>query len=177
MIGRPALESARYLVKALELPITSEQYLSEREQLLIDRFPWAKPKPGARELVQHLHKNGVPQAVATSSKRAFFELKTQRHSDWFKLFDCVVTVDDPEVGQGKPAPDIFLTAARRLNKEPERCLVFEDAPSGMQAALAAGMAVIIVPDPNMDPALYAAADGVLQTLAEFEPARWQLPSY
>lgn len=177
MIGRPALESARYLVAALDLPLTPEQYLDERERLLRERFPSARAMPGAERLVRHLHGQGILQAVATSSSRDFFELKTRRHGAWFKLFEQVVTGDDPEVRQGKPAPDIFLTAARRLGAEPTRCLVLEDAPSGMRAALAAGMAVAVIPDPAMEDAMYASAHQILTSLAEFEPADWGLPSF
>lgn len=177
MIGRPAIESARYLVAALALPIAPEQYLQEREQLLAERFPAAGAKPGARALVEHLHRQGIVQAVATSSTRFFFDLKTQRHRDWFGLFDCVVTGDDPHVRRGKPAPDIFLTAARRLGAEPARCLVFEDAPSGVEAALAAGMAVVAVPEPEMDRNAYSGAHEVLASLTAFSPDRWCLPPY
>ncbi|MDX1605871.1 MAG: HAD-IA family hydrolase [Candidatus Competibacterales bacterium] len=175
MIGRPALESARYLVQTLDLPLAPEQYLEERERLLRERFPAAEPLPGALELTRHLHAHGVPQAVATSSSTEFFELKTQRHGEWFGLFDQIVTGDDPAVQRGKPAPDIFLAAARRLNAEPAQCLVFEDAPSGLRAARAAGMAVVVVPDFNMDRTVYAEADEILDSLIGFRPEHWGLP--
>ena len=176
MIGRPALDSARILVQALDLPIIAEQYLEERERLLIERFPQSQAKPGAKRLVQHLASHGVPQAVATSSKRAFFELKTQNHA-WFDVFDCVITTDNPAVKQGKPAPDIFLVAAEHLQIDPTACLVFEDAPTGMQAALAAQMAVVVVPDPNMDHAHYRDAHQVLSSMNDFDPLTWYLPGF
>ena len=174
MIGRPAIESARYLVAALALPITPEQYLHEREQMLFQLLPTATAKPGARQLIRQLYQQGIPQAVATSSPRALFDLKTQQHQEWFALFDCVVTGDDPDVKQGKPAPDIFLTAAQRLGADPANCLVFEDAPSGLEAALAAGMAVVAVPEPEMDLAAYTEAHEVLASLEEFNPDQWGL---
>lgn len=174
MIGRPAIESARYLVSALELPIKPEQYLEEREQLLIECFPKAAAKPGARILVKRLYHLGISQAVATSSTQFLFDLKTQQHHDWFALFNCVVTGDDPDVKQGKPAPDIFLTAAQRLGADPANCLVFEDAPSGVEAAIAAGMTVVAVPEPEMDPAAYTHAHEVLASLEEFSPDRWRI---
>lgn len=174
MIGRPAMDSARYLVAALDLPLTPEQYLAEREQLLLERVAFAQAKPGAEQLVRHLAARGVPQAVATSSSRDFFKIKTQRHN-WFEIFDCVVTGDDPAIKQGKPAPDIFLTAAERLQTPPERCLVFEDAPSGMRAALAAEMAVVVIPDPNMDRTHYQPAHQVLDSMVDFDPVLWSLP--
>ncbi len=175
MIGRPALDSARYLVTALSLPLTPEAYLTEREALLVAQFPHAEAFPGALRLVSHLRDVGIKQAVATSSSARLFAVKTQRHGALFGLFDAIVTGD--EVAVGKPAPDIFLEAARRLGVEPAACLVMEDAPAGVQAAKAAGMAVVAVPDPAMDRQPYGAADWVLDCLADFDPAIVGLPPF
>ena len=175
MIGRPAAVSARILVDALELPIEPEEYLERREAIMIDLFPDAPAKPGARVLVEHLTGCDVPCAVATSSSLPHFDAKTARHGDWFAHFTTVVTADHPDVVHGKPAPDIFLTAARQLGVEPRACLVFEDAPSGVEAARAAGMSVVAVPDPAMDRAAFSDADLVLGTLHDFAPAPWGLP--
>jgi pseudouridine-5'-monophosphatase len=174
LIGRPAIESARKLVELLELPITPEEYLRERKELLNDRFPDATPMPGAVELTQRMRSTGVPQAVATSSTQPAFALKTRRHQEWFQLFDVIRTGDHPEVKAGKPAPDIFLSAARALHTPPAACLVFEDAPAGVEAALAAGMSVIAVPDPHMDRSMYADAQQCLSSLTEFQPYLWGL---
>lgn len=91
------------------------------------------------------------------------------------MFDCVVLGDDPEVHEGKPAPDVFLVVARRLGVAPEKCLVFEDSPAGIAAARRAGMHAVAVPDPNMSAAAYEQADQVLRSLEEFDPAAWGLP--
>ena len=176
MIGRPALDSARYLVKMLELPITPEEYLKERSVLAPTEFPKCMPMPGARELVRHLKSHDIPIAVATSSNRGLYEIKTTHHQDWFGLFDAIVTGDDPEISQGKPAPDIFLVAAKRLGVDPASALVFEDAPSGLAAGVAAGARVITVPDPNMDPSRYAEATQVLASLEQFKPEIFGLPT-
>ena len=170
MIGRTAAASARYLVETLELPMAPEEYLTEREAMLELLFPTAKALPGARELTTALHARGVPQAVATSSSRRLFDLKTQQHREWFALFAAIVLGDDPRLQRGKPAPDIFLLAAQDLGVEPARCVVVEDAPVGVEAARAAGMQVIAVPDPAMDRARYADADVVVGSLTDVDPA-------
>ncbi|MGE7958043.1 HAD-IA family hydrolase [Pseudomonas sp. NPDC089530] len=175
IIGRGAADLARYVVEALDLPITAEEFLVIREPLMRERFPRALAMPGAQELVQHLKANQVPIAVGTSSSRQSFAQKTTRHGDWFALFDTIVTADDPEVGAAKPAPDIFLTAARRLGVAPEDCLVFEDSPFGVTAAKAAGMTAIAIPDPAMADAKYAHADAILRSLKGFQPAACGLP--
>jgi HAD superfamily hydrolase (TIGR01509 family) len=133
--------------------------------------------PGAVRLTEHLHRRGILQAVATSSDTRLFAIKTSRHRRWFSIFDCIVIGDDPGVKQGKPAPDIFLLAAQRLAIPPAQCLVFEDAPVGIEAAHSAGMAVIAVPDPNMTSETCHAADDILLNLDEFDPAAWGLPPY
>jgi pseudouridine-5'-monophosphatase len=171
MIGRPAAESARYLVEALDLPITADDYLRERALLFETLMPTAAAMPGARELTAALRARGVPLAVATSSARPLYDLKITRHRDWFAEFDAVVTGDDARIGRGKPAPDIYLLAARELGVAPARCLAIEDAPAGIAAARAAGMQVIAVPDPALGRDRVAAADLVVDSLAELRPDR------
>jgi pseudouridine-5'-monophosphatase len=177
MIGKRAEDSARVFTRNLGLPMTPEEYLEERRAILEDLFPNAEPMPGAVRLTQHLRRHSIPQAVATSSDRSHYALKTSRHREWFGLFDCIVIGDDPEVRRGKPAPDIFLVAASRLGVPPGRCLVLEDSPVGVAAARAAGMSVIAVPDPNLQAAVFREADDVLRTLSEFNPATWGLPPF
>jgi pseudouridine-5'-monophosphatase len=169
MIGRQALDAARYLVETLALPIAPEDYLAEREVGLAALMPTAEAMPGARELTMALHARGIPQAVATSSSRALYELKTRRHREWFgRVFAVVITGDDPRLTRSKPAPDIFLLAAADLGADPATCLVVEDAPAGVAAARAAGMQVIAVPDPGMDRTRYAGADLVVGSLADVD---------
>ncbi len=176
LLGRPGLDAARILIETLELPLTPEDYLEYRRPILEALFPTTSFLPGAYELTQHLHRQGIPQAIATSSTASIFDLKTHHLSDWIDCFEVVVRGDDPFLKQGKPAPDIFLLAAQRLGAEPQHCLVFEDAPSGVIAAKAAGMRVIAVPDPHMDPAAYLQADALLTHLNQFEPGLWGLPT-
>ena len=166
MIGRPALDSARHLVRALDLPFSPEDYLRERAVVLETLMPTAEPMPGAVALTERLAARGVAMAVATSSNRQMFELKTQRHREWFQAFRTVVLGDDPAINRGKPAPDIFLLAARRLGATPAACVVVEDAPAGVEAARAAGMRVVAVPDAGMDRARYGEADLVCDSLVE-----------
>jgi len=172
MIGRRAEDSARICIDDLGIPLTVEEYLNARKAILEKLFPKAEPLPGAVQLTRWFAEQGVPQAVATSSDRHYYELKITQHREWYALFNCIVTGDDPEVGQGKPAPDIFLLAARKMNADPEHCLVFEDAPAGIAAARAAGMYAVAVPDPHMDIGAYRDAHEVLRSLEDFDPSRW-----
>src|SRR4051794_16211008 len=114
MMGRPAIDAARYLVAALDLPIAPEAYLAEREALLLAMFTRAEAVPGARELTAELHRHRVPMAIATSTHARLYEHKVGRHRAWFALFSAVVCGDHPRVHRGKPAPDIFLVAADAL---------------------------------------------------------------
>jgi len=177
MIGLPAQTSAKAMIGALQLPLTVPEYLEMREPILEKLFPKAEPMPGAVRLTRHLHGSAVPQAVATSSTRHHFQLKSSRHSEWFRVFDCIVTGDDPEIKQGKPNPDIFLVAADRLNVAPENCLVFEDSPAGIEAARAAGMVAIAVPDPNMSDGSYGKAHQIIRSLEDFDLSYWGLEPY
>lgn len=177
MLGRRALAAADWLVAELGLPMTGEAFLLEREPILDALFAAAVPMPGAVELTTHLAGHGIPHAVASSSSHRNFAIKTRGHAGWFARFEAVVLGDDPEVHDGKPAPDIFLVAARRLAAPPEACLVIEDSPAGVVAAHAAGMRVVCVPDPNIEAALFPPADQVLPSLLAFRPEHWGLPPF
>jgi pseudouridine 5'-phosphatase len=177
MVGRPAIESARYLVEALELPFSPEEYLSEREAELAALMPAAEPMPGAAALTTALRRAGLRLAVATSSSRRFFDLKTSRHRAWFEsTFHAVIVGDDARVHAGKPAPDIFLCAARELGAEPADCAVVEDSPAGVRAARAAGMQVVAVPYPGMDTDHVGEADLVASSLEQLSVATFRADS-
>ncbi|MEU9980683.1 HAD family phosphatase [Streptomyces sp. NPDC050856] len=98
--------------------------------------------PRMREFVERLHREGMPIAVASGSSRGAIEAVLGGTG-----LDAYVTtvVSAEEVERGKPAPDVFLEAARRLGVEPARCVVVEDAPPGAAAAHAAGMRCVAVP--------------------------------
>src|SRR5690606_29434595 len=123
MIGRPTRIAVPLMLQRTGLPLTAEEFVAEREALLAELFPQALPMRGARELTDHLHERGVPQAIATSSTRETLAQKVSSQPRWFERFHAVVSSEDVE--HGKPAPDIFLEAAHRLDAPPSQCLVFE----------------------------------------------------
>ncbi len=174
MIGRPTPIAAGILVETTGIPMLAEAFAEERDLRLATLFQTAHPTRGAMALTANLRKHGIPQAVATSSMRHSLEAKRFAHAEWFASFDTIVTSEDVE--HGKPAPDIFLEAARRLGGTAEGCLVFEDAPLGVQAALAAGMWVVALPEPGYEH-MVAGAHQVLAHLGEFDPTKWGLPAH
>lgn len=165
MMGRAPLVSAQVLIEALDLPLTAEEFLEAKRPWLERLFPTCEPMAGAVELVERLSARGLPLAVATSSERTYFERKTQNHP-WFARFHAVICGSDPEVERHKPAPDIFLAAARRLGMKPEACLVFEDSVAGVEGALAAGAKVVAIPAPQADRALFRGAHWVVESLRD-----------
>ena len=177
IIGRRSIQAAEIIVESLDLPITPQDYLDSRKNVLLEKFKDTAALPGAKEMTTHFFKLGIPQALATSSSSPMFEAKFEKHKKWFSQFAQIVRGDDPELKEGKPAPDIFLLAAKRLRVDPAECLVFEDAPTGTEAALAAGMSVVVVPDPNMNHCHYKNASQIISSLKDFDPEYWGLPKF
>ena len=165
MMGRHELEGANLLVQALDLPISAEEYLRRQAPLMDRLFLTAAEVPGAEQFVSVLAQRGHALAVGTSSIRRLYDLKTAHHP-WFSAFSAVVSGDHPEVRELKPAPDIFLAAARAIAGEPARCLVVEDSPAGVLAARAAGMSVVAIPDPALSDDRFGHAHLIVRSYAE-----------
>ena len=123
---------------------------------------------GAMEAVEALAARW-PLGLASSSNRELIDLvlRVSGLERWF-----AATVSSEEVPRGKPAPDVYLEAARRLNVPPERCAAVEDSENGIRSAKAAGMRVVAIPNPQYPPAddALAAADVVLPAVAALTPA-------
>lgn len=105
-------------------------------------------------------------AVATSSDRHYFEAKTGHHA-WFSAFSAVVCANDQGVGRHKPAPDVFLHAARHLGIAPSQAIVFEDSAAGVEAARRARVKrIVAVVDPALDQELVRPANHIVQSFSE-----------
>jgi len=100
-------------------------------------------RPGILELLELLRAHDIPRAVATSTRSPLAQRKLEA-AGLLPYFQAVATSSD--VAHPKPAPDIYLLAAERLQVAPQACLALEDSPTGVRAALAAGMTTIQVPD-------------------------------
>lgn len=130
--------------------IDSTQFIDEWEKNLGILCRDANEMPGAEHLTSKLESMGVKLAIATSSRAAAVDVKRIKHQSMFGRMSHIICGDDPEVLNGKPAPDIYLIAARRLGVEPHHCLAIEDSLSGVQSAKRAGMHVYACPDIRLD---------------------------
>ncbi len=167
-MARDARLGARIIVEHLGIPITPDELLAERAPILEGLVAHCQAMPGAEAFVRELRARGTPMGVATSSNRRLYELKVRSHP-WFALFDAVVCGDDPRVLAMKPAPDIFLVAARDLGAVPSQCLVFEDSPAGIEAALAADMSVAALRHGEVALEHYERAHAVFSAWSEVSP--------
>ncbi|MCR4414795.1 MAG: HAD family phosphatase [Thermoguttaceae bacterium] len=155
----PELDGAADQIRALD----DRKEALFREILAAD-FP---PMPGARELLHQLRDAGVPVAVGSSGPPENVALVLDRLGAR-PLLAAVVTGSD--VTRGKPDPEVFLIAARRMGMAPQRCVVVEDAPLGIDAAHAAGMAAVGLVSTGRTPVQLARADLVVRSLGELSPS-------
>lgn len=144
-LGRDYRTGVAYIIERYNLPLTVDEYADAEKQILDKLYEeQLKLMPGVCELLDKLDQVQIPKAIATSSSRRRLNLVMKLVE--LKNFDATVCGD--EVRNGKPAPDIFLKAARRLGVEPNVCVVLEDSPFGVVAARAAGMKSVAVYDPR-----------------------------
>ena len=165
MMGMSSPEWSRYMHDVIGLPEPPEEINAEVVRRLERRYREQLPViPGAPEAVGRLAQRW-PLGLASSSNRELIDLALELMgvADEFQA-----TVSSEEVARGKPAPDVYLEAARRLDIDPTRAAAIEDSHNGIRAAKAAGMRVIAVPNQHFPPdeEALAQADVVLETLAE-----------
>jgi len=169
MMGMSSIEWSRYMRDVVGLTEEPEEISAEVVRRLEDRYRRELPLiPGAEQAVESLAARW-PLALASSSNRELIDLVLES-SGLGRYFTA--SVSSEEVARGKPAPDVFLEAARRLGVEPTHCAAVEDSENGILAAKAAGMRTIAIPNPHYPPHEDAlvAADVVLASIEELTPA-------
>jgi HAD superfamily hydrolase (TIGR01509 family) len=164
MMGMSSREWSLYMHETIGLPEPPEQINQEVVQRLTASYRQDLPAiPGAREAVERLAAHW-PLGLASSSNRELIDLALELLgvSNLFRA-----TVSSEEVARGKPAPDVYLEAARRLDADPTRTGAIEDSQNGILSAKAAGMRVIAIPNRRFPPSEQALqqADVVLDSLA------------
>ena len=174
MMGMSSIEWSRYMHDTLGLPEPPEEISAEVVRRLQDRYRRQLPLlHGAREAVERLAARW-PLGLASSSNRELIDLVLDV-SGLARFFR--VTVSSEEVPRGKPAPDVYLEAARRLDVAPESCTAVEDSSNGIRSAKAAGMRCVAVPNRHYPPGdAVAEADAVVGSLEELTPGNVSPPS-
>ena len=169
MMGMSSPEWSRYLHDELGLAEPPEELNDEVVRRMLDRYREDLPLiDGAVAAVERLAAE-LRLAVASSSNRPLIEVVLEQ-AGIGAHFEA--TVSSEEVARGKPAPDVYLEAARRLGVEPARCAAVEDSSNGLRSAHAAGMRVVAFPNRHYPPApeALALADRVLDSLDELSAA-------
>ncbi len=165
MMGMSSTEWSRYMHDVVGLPESPQEIDAEVVRRMLARYAESLPLvDGAADAVRRLAE-AFRLAVASSSNRPLIDAVLVE-SGLAPLFE--VTVSSEEVARGKPAPDVFLEAARGLDLEPASCVAVEDSGNGIRAAHAAGMRVVAIPNRRYPPAAEAVAlaDVVLESVAE-----------
>jgi HAD superfamily hydrolase (TIGR01509 family) len=168
MMGMSSTEWSRYMHDVVGVPEAPEEISAEvvtrLESVYRERLPLV---PGAVAAVERVAARW-PLAVASSSNRPLIDLFLELSglASFFR-----VTVSSEEVARGKPAPDVYLEAAKRLGYDPTECAAVEDSENGIRSAVSAGLRVIAIPNRAFPPSSEALedADVVIESLAELEP--------
>ncbi|MFL5925677.1 MAG: HAD family hydrolase [Gaiellaceae bacterium] len=168
MMGMSSLEWSRYMADALGVPGTPEDINAAVVERMLLRYGQAPPLiPGAVDAVRRCASTWR-LAVASSSNPELIDVVLEAAG----LHESIaVVVSSQEVPRGKPAPDVYLEAARRIGVDATRCAAVEDSQNGIRSAKAAGMRVIAIPNAHFPPEeeALALADVVLRAIDELTP--------
>jgi HAD superfamily hydrolase (TIGR01509 family) len=167
MMGMSSPEWSAYMAEELRVPGTPEEINAAIVERMLDRYGDAPPLlPGAVDAVRRVGA-WVPLAIASSSNRELIDVVLRVSG---LAADFGATVSSEEVTRGKPSPDVYLEAARRLGVDASRCGAVEDSHNGIRSAKAAGMWVVAVPNPHYPPddEALALADVVVPSIGELQ---------
>jgi HAD superfamily hydrolase (TIGR01509 family) len=170
MMGMSSPEWSAYMHDVIGLAESPDEINAEVVRRLLTRYRESLPLlPGAVDAVERLSARW-PLGLASSSNRGVIDavLSTAGIAGRFRA-----TVSSEEVERGKPAADVYVEAARRLDVEPGRCAAVEDSKNGIRSAKAAGLRVVAIPNTRYPPGEDALADAdlVLRSLEELTPER------
>lgn len=148
--GMSFYQTAVYFKERYNFPITVEEMIDIWNEMAHEKYAnEVFLKPGAKEFLEYCKSHNIKLGIATSNSRFLFDA-VREHLKLDEYFDCMLT--GTEITNGKPAPDVYLTVAGRLQINPEDCLVFEDIIPGIMAGHNANMKVVAIAD------LYSAND-------------------
>jgi HAD superfamily hydrolase (TIGR01509 family) len=144
----------------MDIELLGDEYKRHFYEIATEGVPL---QPGVQDVFRHVQSRKHRLGLATSSQRAYVD-RVFAPYDLLRHFQHVLTCDD--VCQGKPAPDIYHLAAERFNTAPDRLLVVEDSPNGIQAAKAAGCFCVAVPLAHVGKERVALADVIVDSLTD-----------
>jgi len=193
IMGTTGFVTAQKVVSILQLPIQPEEFLRQVEEEYPKVFPLTQMMPGVERVLLHLKKHKIPTAIASSSKKKWFDVKTEKFGETFPSYfqHILLAPEEPRVKNCKPAPDTFLVcrdmfaegAVNTPLPPPSSFLVFEDSVAGVIAGVRAGMQVVMIPDPRMDVEGMKAKEldlrpiQVLSSMNDFRPEDFGLPPF
>ena len=151
-LGSPEMVTAKIIVDTYELKLSPEEFIKKRNEKTSELFKNCPFIDGAKEITHKFkHELNFKTALATSSTKVNFDFKTFNKKDWLNEdFDAIVIGEDKRIKNGKPAPDIFILAAKDIGLEPKNCIIFEDSIWGIKAAISSGAGIVIgIPDPHL----------------------------
>ncbi len=166
MFGRTNEDIIRYAIGKDPSPELVEKYAQEKEAYYRNMCKDIKLAPGAEEFLDYLKENNIPRTIATMSEwcNVEFYIENFKLERWFELDKIVYSNGKIP---GKPAPDIYLIAAKNLNLNPSDCIVIEDALSGIEAAQKAGIGKVIAIASREPEEFYKDIKGLYKIITNF----------
>ena len=141
--GRRRIDCANEIVNLMPKIVKVEDVLKVHKPISGRYMLTAQAMPGSESLIKRCHQNNIPMALVTSSSSESLKIKTANHK-WMSLFSIKVLGDDKFLSKGKPAPDPYLLAAKKLNVAPKECWAVEDSIAGVSSSLKAGCCVLFL---------------------------------
>lgn len=163
--GIPTLQNAEVLINKYQLPLSAQELYEEKEKLVraaLSDEAFALI-PGVLECMQDFQRAGLLMGIATGA--GVTEVTSSCEAHGFSRYIKEAATSD-EVANGKPAPDVYLLAAKKLGVAPQHCIAIEDSNNGLQAALAAGMPCVVVRNHWSAAAAYTGASAVFDSIAQ-----------